>query len=183
MIESLINISVYDKLINVFKNFNSKVNEIYTDLNVKKNLIENQNNEKEDLGIEIKFDGFIDNLNKDINTFQDEARKRLTEEKLNFSSNIESIFVKGYNKTILDFMKGNGINELNLILNEDFSSTINNKFRYLKDEISHIKEYMIVLINSPDVKLISKKLSNSLKVIYNNIKNEFNDKSFNISLK
>ncbi len=79
----------------------------------------NQKNKINNLGIQVKFNDFIENLNEDINTFQDEARKSLIDEKLEFSSNIESSFIKGFNKTISDYMKGNVISKMNKIFEED----------------------------------------------------------------
>ena len=69
----------------MFNNFFSKVKEIYNDKDLNDIFKSNQKNK-------------IDNLG--IHTFQDEARKRLIDEKLEFSSNIESSFVKGFNKKI-----------------------------------------------------------------------------------
>ena len=168
-------ISVYDNLKDVFNNFFSKVKEIYNDKDLNDIFKSNQKNEINNLGIQVKFNDFIENLNEDINTFQDEARKRLIDEKLEFSSNIESSFVKGFNKTISDYMKGNVISEMNKIFEEDYSSNIKNKFRYLQEEINSIKDYMIVLLESPDLKSVSKRLSDTLKTIYRSINEEFNE--------
>ncbi len=105
----------------------------------------NQKNKINNLGIQVKFNDFIENLNEYINTFKDEARKRLIDEKLEFSSNIESSCDKGFNKTISDYMKGNVISKMNKIYEEDYSSNIKNKFRYLQEEINSIKDYVILL--------------------------------------
>ena len=167
-------ISVYIYLKNVFINLFSKIKEIYTEKSLNDIFILNQNFGIDDLDIEVKLDGFMENLNYYINTFQDEARKRLFDEKLEFSVYIEPCFIKAYNKTISDFMIGSGINEMNIIFEEDFSSNIKNQFRYLKQEINNIKDYMSDLLDSPDLNIISKRLSETLTIIYQSINNEFN---------
>ena len=166
-------ISIYNELIKVFNDLFNKIKGIYTNENLNNIFNTNQNNEIDDLNLPVEFNNFVDKISKNFDTFQDEARKRLNAEKYNFSSNIESIFVKRFNKTISDFLNGEGINEINYIYNEDYSSTINNKFRYFKEEINTIKDYMIILLESPDLSL-SKRLNETITNIYNIINNEFN---------
>ena len=164
--------SQYNSTFIEFQTFNGKNGKI-TEISIYAHLKEVFNNFFSK--VQVKFNDFIENLNEDINTFQDEARKRLIDEKLEFSSNIESSFVKGFNKTISDYMKGNIISEMNKIFEEDYSSNIKNKFRYLQEEINSIKDYMIVLLESPDLKSVSKRLSDTLKTIYRSINEEFNE--------
>ena len=171
--KNITEISIYKELIKVFNDMFKKIIGIYSNDNLNDIFNKIQNEEIDDLNLPVEFNDFVSNLRNDINTFQEEARKRLINEKLEFTSNIESIFFKGYNRTISDFLNGAGINEINYIYNEDYISTINNKFRYFKEEINNIKDYMITLLESEDVISISKKLSETLKNIYITINYEF----------
>ena len=112
---------------------------------------------------------------KHITNFLDAAQKRAEDEKLEFLAKIEPGFVNGFIRTVKDFLSKDGINELNNLFDNDYKSTIAHEFNYLTEETTSIKEYMEVILNSVDTKLVSKRLGDLLIVIFNEMKTEFNN--------
>jgi hypothetical protein len=169
-------ISVYTHLKQVFVDYISKVKEIYNKNSLMEEIENIQNKEiGEGINIEIEFNSIVSNITVDITTFLEEAEKRLIDEKLEFLSNIDSGFVAGFNKTVLDFLKSDGINEMKTLLENDYKATIGFKFRELTEEIGYIKDFMLVVMESSDSKLISKRLAEELKVIYSQFNDEINE--------
>ena len=167
-------ISVAEQIQNVFKDFISEVKKVYTNSSLSDEIAIAQN-KKIDEGINILtvYSDENSKLLENLNTFIEEANKRYVDEQLEFKANIESAFVKGYNKTIIDFLNGEGINLLNSIYEQDYESTINHTFNYLTEEVENIKDYMLVLMESSDLKLLAKRLTSALKVIYSDVNDEF----------
>ena len=169
-------ISVYNHLKQVFVDYISKVKEIYNKNSLMEEIENIQNKEiGEGINIEIEFNSIVSNITGDITTFLEEAEKRLIDEKLEFLSNIDSGFVAGFNKTVLDFLKSDGINEMKTLWENDYKATIGFKFRELTEEIGYIKDFMLVIMESSDSKLISKRLAEELKVIYSQFNDEINE--------
>ena len=170
-------ISVYPQIKYIFEEFFDKVNQIYEDGVLKKELLDTQTKELSNNGINIdsKFDNTIAKLNEHIVNFLDAAQKRAEDEKLEFLAKIEPGFVNGFIRTVKDFLSKDGINELNNLFDNDYKSTIAHEFNYLTEETTSIKEYMEVILNSVDTKLVSKRLGDSLKVIFNEMNTEFNN--------
>ena len=169
-------ISVSEQIQIVFNDFIEKVKEIYTENSLNEEISKAQDKQiNEGININVVYNDENEELFSKINIFIEEANKRYIDEQLEFKANIESAFVKGYNKTIIDFLNGKGINLLNTISEEDYKSTINHTFNYLIEEVENIKEYMLVLMNSSDLKVLAERLTKTLKTIYTDVKNEFNN--------
>ena len=161
-------ISVYSQIKSIFEDFFVKVNEIYSPDELNKELLDAQTKELNNNGINIEcqFDNTMAKLNYHIQEFLEAAQKRFEDEKLEFLSGVEPGFINGFIRTVNDFLLKDGINALNNLFNSDYESTIKHEFKYLIEETTSIKEYMEVLINSLDSKSISKRLADSLKVIF-----------------
>ena len=170
-------ISVSLEIQTVFNDFIEKVKEIYTETSLNEEIKQAQDKQiKEGINILVVYNEENDELINKINAFITAANKRYIDEQLEFKANIESAFVKGYNKTIIDFLKGKGINSINSIFEEDYKSIITHTFFYLTEEVENIRDYMLVLMESSDLKLLAERLTKSLKTIYNDVKEEFNHK-------
>jgi hypothetical protein len=169
-------ISVSEQIQIVFNDFIEKVKEIYTEKSLNEEISKAQDKKiNEGININVVYNDDNEELLSKINIFIEEAHKRYFDEQLEFKANIESAFVKGYNKTVIDFLNGKGINLINSIFEEDYKSTITHTFNYLTEEVQSIKDYMLVLMNSTDLKVLAERLTNSLKIIYSDVKNEFNN--------
>jgi len=168
-------ISVYPQIKSILEDFFEKVRDIYDPEELNNELLNVQTEELNDNGIniEIVFDNTIGKLNQHIQNFLVAAQKRAEDEKLEFLSKIEPGFINGFIRTVKDFLSKDGINALNNLFKSDYESTIKHEFKYLINETTSIKEYMEVLLDSPDVKSVSVKLGDSLKVIYKEMNNEF----------
>ena len=158
-----------------FETFIKKSKEIYNQMTIEKSLNELQDNELNNFEFITGTVGIIDNIKDAFSDFMDKAKLRLTQEILIFESNIQVYFVKGFNKTIIDFLSNAGKDYLNAIIDSDYITNVESQFRDMMIYVNNTYDYMNALLDDVYLKQLSKLISKRVEEIYGYVRDEIKE--------
>ena len=167
--------ATYETSINIINDFFKKMKEIYNEQSIMQELGNSQDIVFEKFDPQKTYSGLMDSLDSKISKFSSIADARFTQEKIEFSSNIDSIIVKLYNESLKEFLEGVGNDYIKDVYDYDNVNNVEPQFKFLNQVIEDSNVYMNSLLNTSDLKYISKSLASRLKNIFNQLSDKLNE--------
>ncbi len=167
--------STYETFLKVVTDFFTEMKTIYTENSIMKEVGDAQNVRLAQFNESATYNELINSIEENLESFEKASLNRYTQEKLNFSSNIVSIIVKAYNKTLDSFIFNDGKDYINGIYDSENEINIKPEFDLLNMTIDNSYDYINSLLNTSELSFISKILVDRLKNIFGNINSKINE--------
>ena len=153
-IENIINQNSFSKIINNIDKINEILNKLFSNI-----------------GLTIV--NLKSNINNNINNLKVTCEQEFKREKDIFKDNVLEYIIKGFNKTVKEFINGTGKSYLNDIYLNDYENKIVSKLDYILSQCKEIDEYLYLIIKG--IFDCDSYLTDSVEEVYYQLMNYIND--------